>query len=280
MRAFIKKLEGSKSSRMYINDSFRYLNEMGKTWGMERPVDKITPQDVVNFRSKLIERNLSSSTLDRYMAAGRSAWNFSIKNLRNPFADVGLLNADNQVTRFLTDQQRIELIKACKEIDEKLFQMIVLTLATGLRKNNVLRLSRNEVDFEHGSISLITKGSKRHVLYPAPSVMEMLKSIPNNGTDFFWVNEKTREPYDITWRKQWHLAKQKAGISHEFRWHDLRHDAGTLAYLKTGDLKLVSDLLGHSNLAVTKRYAHTVRSHLQKGFNAIDPLSTYMSKDV
>jgi integrase/recombinase XerD len=40
--------------------------------------------------------------------------------------------------------------------------------------------------------------------------------------------------------------------------HALRHTAGTLGYLHTGDLRAVQELLGHADPRMTARYAHVV----------------------
>jgi integrase len=47
---------------------------------------------------------------------------------------------------------------------------------------------------------------------------------------------------------------KRPGISN----HALRHTAGTLGYLHTGDLRAVQDFLGHADPRMTSRYAHVV----------------------
>lgn len=54
----------------------------------------------------------------------------------------------------------------------------------------------------------------------------------------------------------WARFKRKHGIE-DVRLHDLRHAAGTRTLAKTQNLALVRDLLGHSNITTTERYAHT-----------------------
>ena len=47
---------------------------------------------------------------------------------------------------------------------------------------------------------------------------------------------------------------KRPGISN----HSLRHMAGTLGYLHTGDLRAVQDFLGHADPRMTAKYAHVV----------------------
>ena len=52
---------------------------------------------------------------------------------------------------------------------------------------------------------------------------------------------------------------QKAGLKRPgISNHALRHTAGTLGYLHTGDLRAVQDFLGHADSRMTSRYAHVV----------------------
>ena len=50
------------------------------------------------------------------------------------------------------------------------------------------------------------------------------------------------------------LAPKRPGISN----HALRHTAGTLGYLHTGDLGAVEDFMGHADPRMTAKYAHVV----------------------
>jgi integrase len=54
---------------------------------------------------------------------------------------------------------------------------------------------------------------------------------------------------------------EKAGLPADVRFHDLRHTAGTLALKQGVPLHTVSKMLGHSDLAMTRRhYAHVAEA--------------------
>ena len=133
-----------------------------------------------------------------------------------------------------------------------------------------MTLTRPQVDFEHGSIFVKTKGAKNRLLYPSESVMDLLLHIQHNRTEYFWV-DKTGVPYAKYWKYSWKKALKIANIDVEFRFHDLRHDAATRAYSATNDIYLVSQMLGHSEISVTTRYAHLEKKKIKRVFSTIDP---------
>lgn len=265
--AYLNKLEST--DRIYIDDVNHRLSEICKCLGKDIDATKVTVQDVDAFRGNLLKRGLAKATVDRYFAAGRAAWNYSIDGV-NPWKKAGMLNPDNKITRYLSDDERSRLLDACKKVSQHLYEIVYVAMGTGLRKSEILTLTRPQVDFEHGSIFVKTKGAKNRLLYPSESVMELLLHIQHNGTEYFWV-DKTGVPYAKYWKYSWKKALKIANIDVEFRFHDLRHDAATRAYSATNDIYLVSQMLGHSEISVTTRYAHLEKKKIKRVFSTIDP---------
>lgn len=262
-RAFERKLESEGAGKIYKAASWRALVRMGEFWGDERPIAEVTPSMIKDFRLTLLDKGRKKATCDRYLAAGKAAWNHFEDTLPNPFSKVRFFNPANQVTRYLTPKERAALLTAARAVSQTMYEIVVVAMGTGLRKNNVVRLRRSEVDWERKEITVTIKGGRTHTVMMLEEVQEILSNIPHNGTEHYWISPRTGRPYHQDWNKSWHKAKRLAGIPRSFRFHDLRHDVGTAIYAATHDLQLAQKLLGHTQLSTTQRYAHVLPDYMR-----------------
>lgn len=73
--------------------------------------------------------------------------------------------------------------------------------------------------------------------------------------------------YPITYegfRKEFKAAADAIGQGH-LRVHDLRHTAGTNVLRATGNLVMAQQLLGHTVIQTTRRYASVTSDELRQG---------------
>jgi integrase/recombinase XerD len=137
-----------------------------------------------------------------------------------------------------------------------------LALNTGCRKNELLKLEWSRVDFRLGFISLEpqhTKNGKRRTVPLNEAALSALQDqrawVTQHAPRSPWVFSTASGARITTIQKGFRGACERAAID-DFRIHDLRHTFASWLVAAGVSLYVVKDLLGHSSITVTERYAH------------------------
>ncbi|MFA6282186.1 MAG: site-specific integrase, partial [Candidatus Omnitrophota bacterium] len=124
------------------------------------------------------------------------------------------------------------------------------------------------VDFENAIIRLdITKNGKRRDI----PINQKLSIILKKWKEENFKKIEVFEFKDI--KKSFTTSLSKAGIKN-FRFHDLRHTFASHLVMQGVDIATVSQLLGHSSLQMTMRYAHLSPDHRKL---AVEKISQFFS---
>ena len=100
-------------------------------------------------------------------------------------------------------------------------------------------------------------------------VAETLKDIKRES-NFVFYNPKKRDRRKNVYTA-FKSACRKIGIP-DFRFHDLRHTAATLMVMGGVDLVTVKEILGHSRIEMTMRYAHPTSENKRKAVAVLDSI--------
>ena len=221
-------------------------------------------------------RTVGVATANRYTQALGHVLNVAMKEWewinQNPMMKLTKYKEPRGRVRFLSDDERIALLRACKESDNShLYKAVVLALSTGARKMEVLGLKWSDIDFQRGVIVLHeTKNGERRVIPLQGLAMELMREqakVKVLGCDFVFPSAKTKkdktgkliyQPIDI--RTSWENALLKAKLA-DFRFHDLRHSAASYLAMNGASLAEIAEVLGHKTLQMVKRYAHLSEAH-------------------
>lgn len=184
-----------------------------------------------------------------------------------PFA-----NADEPVTRFLTENESIRLINASRP---DLAMLVMAALFTGARYGQLARLTAECLNTSTGMLYIKpAKNGKGHHVPLSP-----------HGLDFFTAQTFGKAPTaplfvkedGTAWGKNHHSrlmvdACTNGRISPPIGFHELRHTYASLLAQAGADLLTISKLLGHSDTRVTSRhYAHLCDKTLAKTVHDLLP---------
>jgi integrase len=203
---------------------------------------------------------------------------------RSPF-DRGkslMLKENNKRFRFLAEKEITELLNECPGY---LRNIVECALLTGMRKSEILGLKWDQI--RNGFIYLHETKPKESRQIPINDDLEALfdrikgrgtvYAFPHSGkpkkqhlnsNDVFTYNGK---PIDDV-KGSFNNAVKGAGIV-DFKFHDLRHTFASQVLLRGGDLKDIQELLGHSTMTMTLRYAHLTQEHKKKAVNLLNGLT-------
>ena len=159
--------------------------------------------------------------------------------------------------------------------------LVLLAIQTGLRRSEILGLHWRDINFSERTLSVQRaliklasgatqlkepkNGSGRVVDLPTESIdalrahREQNQENPGNGNFVFCHSDGS--PLDPDLVSKWFKVVARSAGQQELRLHDLRHTHATLMLSKGVHLKVVSERLGHSSIAITgDLYSHMLPS--------------------
>lgn len=242
-------------------------------------LEAIEPNDIAEYQKLRRTQGAKGATINRELQYARAAFTRAVKLgsvSRNPFSSFDSFDEHERV-RYLSKSEMAALLDhAGRSLNPDLRLIIETAISTGMRKREILDLHRSQLDFELETITIEPeqeKTSKRkQIPLPAPLKALFQRLLGKNVHGYVFESGRTGRPYrDV--KKAFHKALDDAGIK-DFRFHDLRHTFATYALVVAGgDLRTVQELLGHSRITTTQKYAHVLVSHKRQ---IIGNLSSYL----
>lgn len=279
MLAFLQATTGKRSHAgdLHIAKRWRALLP-GRT------IQSLKPADIHGYIAERKSTGVCSSTVNRELSFMGSciAWcNRKLGwNLPNPVKDHRMQEPEGR-TRWLNRDEAERLVSIAKAQTRApwLSNVIVVALNTGMRRGEILGLEWDRVDLQSRRIRLEGRHTKAGKSRTVP-MNDTARSALLNQARFRaehcpaspWVFcDKSGKRIGRTTRS-FNYACQKAGLM-DFRFHDLRHTCA--AWLVTAGVPLpeVRDLLGHSTVIMTERYAHLSPDNLRVAVGVLDRLS-------
>lgn len=225
--------------------------------------------DVIDTIRQAKLKEASKSTVNRYLALIRSIlirsrdeWEWIDK-----VPKVKLFKESAGRERALTFEEAERLLK---ELPPHLREMVLFTLATGLRQSNVLKLEWSQVNLElrHAWILGTQSKNRRPISVPLNEVA-LSVLVRQIGKHPQWVFTYRGKPIRCANTHAWQDALTRAGIEN-FRWHDLRHTWATWQRQAGTPTHELQRLGGWRTGAMVERYAHLAPDHLAAAASRLD----------
>lgn len=171
--------------------------------------------------------------------------------------------------RWITPEQAKTLLA---ELPEHLRDLVVFSLATGLRQSNAVTLEWSQVDLSRRTAWIHAdqaKGGKDiHVTLNASAVAVLTKQVGKHPARVFTYRGK---PVTQVNTKAWRAALQRAGIEN-FRWHDLRHTWASWLTQNGVPLNVIQEMGAWESPEMVRRYAHLAPEQFREHAKVVDVL--------
>lgn len=174
------------------------------------------------------------------------------------------VGASEPRVRWISEGEATELVRAVGLFARRphLPNFVLLSFYTGCRKNELLKLEWSRVDLERGLLRLgaaHTKGGKPRAVPLNDLALQALRIqrdwVKRYAPQSPWVFATQAGGRLTTVQKAFQAACRRSGID-DFRVHDMRHTFASWLVMAGTSLQVVKELLGHSSVTVTERYAH------------------------
>lgn len=258
-------------------------------------------------RRRREEKGVKFATLNRETTTLKAALNWAVKRgliTDNPLNGLRRLSELDSMskTRYLSSEERSRLLVALNAREKEMREarqrtlthsnkrylnsldgfafvdyfkpMVLVALNTGMRRNALFSLRWEDIDFQAGTIFLRADAakSKKHMIIPMnATVRETLtawKEQERKDSGLVFANPLTGKKFDNC-NNSWKSLLKAAGIE-KFRWHDMRHDFASRLVMNGVDLNTVRELLGHSDIKMTMRYAHLAPEKKRMAVDTLD----------
>jgi integrase len=226
---------------------------------------EISPYQIENYKIERLKA-LSPASVNRELACLKHMFNKAIEwgiLETNPARRVRLLRENNQRLRYLTEEEIQNLYECCAD---HLRPVIVTALFTGMRKNEILKLKWEDIDFKQKIIFI--RNSKNNESREIPISDQLMVALRNQRFKSPYIFARQDGKPFICIKTVFQNAVKRAGIK-DFRFHDLRHTFASHLIMSGVDLMTVKDLLGHKTINMTLRYAHLSPDHKRQAVNSL-----------
>jgi integrase len=261
---------------------------------LDKPMESVTHWEMEKWRKERHKAGISPGTTNRQIAALRACmskaveWdvidNHPLQGLKPARVDKNsvIRTIDGSEEKRLRDalrardreirkkrmsgnewrhQRHHELMPEFGYYVDHLEPMVLLAINTGMRRGEILHLQWNDI----GQTEIVVQGAtaKSSQTRTIPMNAEAKKILEHWSSNSEWVFPGPNESPLTTVKRSWGGIRESAKLP-ALRFHDLRHTFATRILQRGADIKTVSELLGHADIATTTKYLHATDESKKK----------------
>jgi integrase/recombinase XerD len=261
--------------RFFIN----YLTEKKKVTDAKSISEGVIENYIFYLRNLKNKKDdyYSVKSINRYISSIKSFFKFLASEKiidKNPSEIIETPKISRNLPQVLTINEIDSILKMTDNSDvlELRDRAIMETMyASGLRVSEVVNLIVPNIFFDEGILRIFGKGSKERIVPIGSSALQYInkyleKSRPylrkSYSEDTVFLNHRGRK---LTRMTIWNIISKyakKAGIQKQIHPHTFRHSFATHLLEGGADIRIIQEMLGHSDISTTQIYTHIDREYL------------------
>ena len=270
----ITEYNTSKNTR----DSYLYdLKELATFYN--KNIAYLKREDIQEYLRKLV--NKKARTKAHYLTVFNSFYSFLVKEniiAINPCENIKMPKLEKKLPEYLSVEEVDKLldIKTNTVYEKRNKAMLEMLYGTGVRISELINLTMSNIFLEDKMIKVFGKGSKERIIPINTYALDCLADYLQFGRSAL-LGTKTSEYVFISSRRTkitrqafFKIIKklcEEAGIKKNISPHILRHSFATHLLHNGADLRIVQELLGHSDISTTQIYTHLTNEKLENEYD-------------
>jgi site-specific recombinase XerD len=242
---------------------------------LQGPVEEVTPERISAYIDSLLAKGLVPKTINCRLDSVRGFYAYMGREeampVPNPVKKGFALRLARPLPRYLKDDEVTRLFQSIRGLrDQAIF---MLMLRCGLRVEEVAHLRLQDVDLAQRRILVCCgKGNKDRIVYISHdahrALLNYLRSRSSSKVgEVFLVGKGTYRGTSISVRGiQKRIEHYARKTDLKLSCHHLRHTMATQLLNADADLVTIQDLLGHTRIKTTQRYARVSNLKVQRDY--------------
>ncbi|MCP4219091.1 MAG: tyrosine-type recombinase/integrase [bacterium] len=245
----------------------------------------VNKANIRDYISSVFLRTKNKATVSRTIYSLRSFYSYLMKQgvvARNPFDVISVPRIEKKLPEILTEREVIAFLDILPT--ETFLQLrnkavFEFLYATGLRISELLNLRLTDIDFHEGMVRVLGKGNKERIVPFHDGAGEILKEYIEAAVkkfkapvDYVFLNFRgkkitERAIEDILGKTYCALMESNKRVYP----HLFRHSYATHLLQRGANLRVIQELLGHSDLSTTEKYTNLNYADLLKVYRKFHP---------
>lgn len=269
---YVKKYS-DKTVESYKNNLDKFINYI-----KNKDLLKVNQSDLEGFITTY--DNLDHKTIAHYVTVLNSFYKYLLDSEyinSNPVETIKHPKVNVHLPVFLNEEEinRLLNIDLNTAYDYRNKAMLELLFCSGLRVSELVNLKVQDIDLENANIKVMGKGSKERVVPIDDEAIKHVKNylinyrydlIKKENNDYMFINNLGKNISRIGFYKFLKAQAIKAGIKKEMSPHTIRHTFATILLKNGADLRIIQELLGHSDIKTTQIYTHLINEQLKREY--------------